>query len=125
MSFTPNSHAYSVEHLPAAAKGVLRLQEWPELTRLQPTLVFDAARICALLATRPSVAPLVAVLLDLPLERVVLVVKELRLVDTKNETIEDRPVTEHQSISQLSQAATTAASSLLGRLWQRLSSRGG
>ena len=121
---TPHSHALPTtrRELPAS-RAVLQLDEWPDLTRMPQAVVFDAARICALLAVRPSGAPLVSVLLDLPLERVTQVLKELRLVNA-SEASPDAASAPRET-TPAAGATATEASSLLGRLWQRLSNRQG
>ena len=53
-----------------ADSGHLKLAYWPQLARLAEDAVQDGARLCALLAVRPTSPVLVARLLDMPRSRV-------------------------------------------------------
>lgn len=53
-----------------ADSGHLKLAYWPQLARLPEDALQDAARLCALLAVRPTSPVLVARLLDMPRSRV-------------------------------------------------------
>lgn len=100
---------------------VLCLQTWPELTHIPQDMVLDAARLCALLSIRPSGAPLLSILLNLPLSRVHELIQVLGLAGTAEESPSaplQPPVAERQEPPQ-----ATEATSLLGRLWNRLSTR--
>lgn len=66
--------------------AVLRLRSWPDLRNVPPTLLPDIVRICALLAVRPTGAPLIHRLLDLPRERVHEAITTLYLQGHLNET---------------------------------------
>lgn len=59
--------------------AVLRLRSWPDLRPVSDSLVPDVIRICALLAIRPTGAPLIHRLVDIPRERVQHVVDMLHL----------------------------------------------
>jgi hypothetical protein len=49
--------------------AVLRLRSWPDLRHVSDHIVPDVIRICALLAVRPTGAPLIHRLVDIPRER--------------------------------------------------------
>ena len=106
--------------------SVLKLHSWPELSRVPGDLVLDAARVCALLAVRPTGAPLITRLLDIPRERVTPIVELLHRdghlngasVDARQAERDDREV-----IGPTGDTAPARALTLLGRLWQRLSGR--
>lgn len=105
--------------------SVISLCSWPELSRVPPPMVLDTARVCALLAIRPTGAPLIARLLDLPKERVSQIVELLHF----HGHLEDAPapqcaatqVDEVDSPAIAVETATQKTSSLLGRLWRKLS----
>lgn len=59
--------------------AVLRLRSWPDLRNAPEELVSDIVRICALLAIRPTGAPLIHQLLRLPRERVEMVIDVLHV----------------------------------------------
>lgn len=59
--------------------AVLRLRSWPDLRHVSDSLTPDVIRICALLAVRPTGAPLIHRLLDMPRERAQHVVDMLYL----------------------------------------------
>ncbi len=101
--------------------SVLKLYSWPELYRFPPELVLDTARVCALLAIRPTGAPLISTLLALPRERVAYIVEVLHLQGHLDEDwcdAEDERQSEFDAIS--SGVLPSTSSTLLGRLWKRL-----
>lgn len=59
--------------------AVLRLRSWPDLRHVSESLIPDVVRICALLAFRPTGAPLIHRLLNIPRERAQHVVDMLHL----------------------------------------------
>ncbi|MGS5089964.1 hypothetical protein ACVC7V_26070 [Hydrogenophaga sp. A37] len=59
--------------------AVLRLRSWPDLRHVSDSLIPDVIRVCALLAVRPTGAPLIHRLLDMPRERAQHVVDMLHL----------------------------------------------
>ena len=106
--------------------SVLKLYSWPELSRVPSDLVLDAARVCALLAVRPTSAPLIARLLDLPRERVAHIVELLHLYGHLDGSAMDvRPVEkeEQATLDLIADPTPTKSPTLLGRLWQKLSGR--
>ncbi len=106
--------------------SVLKLYSWPELSRVPSDLVLDAARVCALLAVRPTSAPLIARLLDLPRERVAHIVEFLHLYGHLDGSAMDvRPVEkeEQATLDLIADPTPTKSPTLLGRLWQKLSGR--
>ena len=106
--------------------SVLKLYSWPELSRVPSDLVLDAARVCALLAVRPTGAPLIARLLDLPRERVAHIVELLHLYGHLDGSAMDvRPVEkeEQATLDLIADPTPTKSPTLLGRLWQKLSRR--
>ena len=106
--------------------SVLKLYSWPELSRVPSDLVLDAPRVCALLAVRPTSAPLIARLLDLPRERVAHIVELLHLYGHLDGSAMDvRPVEkeEQATLDLIADPTPTKSPTLLGRLWQKLSGR--
>ena len=106
--------------------SVLKLYSWPELSRVPSDLVLDAARVCALLAVRPTGAPLIARLLDLPRERVAHIVELLHLYGhLDGSAMNVRPVEkeEQATLDLIADPTPTKSPTLLGRLWQKLSGR--
>ena len=106
--------------------SVLKLYSWPELSRVPSDLVLDVARVCALLAVRPTGAPLIARLLDLPRERVAHIVELLHLHGHLDGSAMDvRPVEkeEQATLDLIADPTPTKSPTLLGRLWQKLSGR--
>ncbi len=106
--------------------SVLKLYSWPELSRVPSDLVLDAARVCALLAVRPTSAPLIARLLDLPRERVAHIVELLHLYGhLDGSAMNVRPVEkeEQATLDLIADPTPTKSPTLLGRLWQKLSGR--
>ena len=106
--------------------SVLKLYSWPELSRVPSDLVLDAARVCALLAVRPTGTPLIARLLDLPRERVAHIVELLHLYGhLDGSAMNVRPVEkeEQATLDLIADPTPTKSPTLLGRLWQKLSGR--
>jgi hypothetical protein len=62
---------YQAEH------QLLRLLQWPDMRAVPPRDLLDTARVCAMLARRPMLAYLVPLRLNLPSERVALVLQLL------------------------------------------------
>ncbi|GAA6142562.1 hypothetical protein [Hydrogenophaga sp. 5NK40-0174] len=119
--------------------SVVRLYSWPELPEIQAELVPDVARVCALLAIRPTGATLIPRLLNIPRERVNHIIELLylhgHLADGAPRTREEMEKasaalaeianTNPQPLMELPDgfdAHETAqpARSLIGRLWGRL-----
>lgn len=113
----------SIPSKPNPPHRVMRLHTWPALTRLPPDMVFDAARLCALLSIRPSGAPLLSILLGLPLSRIHELAQAMGLSGIE----EVAPPTPERAlptdVDDPDTARATQATSLLGRLWNRLSTR--
>lgn len=59
--------------------AVLQLRSWPDLRHVSDDLLPDVLRICALLAFRPTGAPLIHRLVDIPRERALHIVDMLYL----------------------------------------------
>lgn len=59
--------------------AVLQLRSWPDLRHVSDALLPDVIRICALLAFRPTGAPLIHRLLGIPRERALHIVDMLYL----------------------------------------------
>lgn len=106
---------------------VVRLVSWPSLTHLPQEVQPSMARLCALLARRPSAASLLPLLLNLPESQVFMLIEALHLhdhiqvVDTAAKpdglSLSDRPQ------AQAPEAIAPAVSSLIANIWQRLLSR--
>ncbi len=106
---------------------VVRLLSWPSLTHLPQEVQPSMARLCALLARKPSAASLLPLLLNLPDSQVFMLIEALQLhghvqvVDTAakpdGNSRSDKPQ------AQAAEAIQPAVSSLIAHLWQRLLSR--
>ena len=106
--------------------SVLRLHSWPSLTDIDVTLAPDMARMCALLAIRPSSAMLLPRLLGISHERASQLMKML-LVQGHLDNVDPAEV---EPVSTSSEPVpmpdeprsklANPASRLLGRLWDRL-----
>ena len=59
--------------------NILRLFSWPDLPRIDAELIPDVARICALLAIRPTTAMFLPVLVGIPRERAEHIVEMLHV----------------------------------------------
>ena len=106
--------------------SVLKLYSWPELSRVPSDLVLDVARVCALLAVRPTGAPLIARLLDLPRERVAHIVELLHLhghLDGTAMAVRPAETEEQATLDLMADTASAKSPTLLGGLWQKLSGR--
>lgn len=79
--------------------SVVRLHSWPELTRLPREVVPDLARICALLAVRPTAVSLIPRLLSLPKERVSHMVEILHVQGHLQEGVWVDPRPDHHAES--------------------------
>lgn len=107
--------------------NVLHLVCWPALSELRPEAAQDVARLCALLARRPSAGMLVPTLLNMPPQIA------YALMDTLLAQGHIRPATtaEHRQRSGASALpagssavqASAESASFLVKLWQRLSAR--
>lgn len=93
--------------------AVLRLRSWPDLRNAPEELVPDIVRICALLAIRPTGAPLIHQLLGLPRERVDMVIDVLHVEGHLNDgdPFADQSPRSRQP-GESSQAATQGPSAL-------------
>jgi hypothetical protein len=106
---------------------VVRLLSWPSLTHLPPEVQPSMARLCALLARKPSAASLLPLLLNLPESQVFMLIEALHLhghiqvADTlakpDGNSVSGRPEAE------AAQPMAPAVSSLIANIWQRLLSR--
>lgn len=100
--------------------SVIRLHSWPELSRIAPDLTLDIARVCALLAVRPTGTPLISKLLNMPRERVAQIVQILHAqghLDGSHSF--QRNNIENPQAHEIA-STENQPNSLLSRLWQRL-----
>lgn len=91
------------------------LVSWPSLTQLPEHLLLMAARLCALLARRPTTVSVIPRLLDLPESQVLPMIKALSLhghVQLSGAPAAASPIAPDDE--------ARPASSLIGRIWQRL-----
>lgn len=108
--------------------SLVHLVSWPSLTRLPQDLQPAMARLCALLARKPSAASLLPLLLELPETQVFMLIEALRLyghVQVVGPTIEDSAtrVSVLPPAPAAEQPVQPAAPSLVAKIWQRLVSR--
>lgn len=104
--------------------SLLRLISWPSLTHLPEPIIPTVARICALLARKPTAASLIPLMLGMSEEQVFPVIETLRL----NQHIQISGSSSESSTGAAPQGATLpsdqesrpAENSLIGKLWQRL-----
>lgn len=109
--------------------SVLRLQSWPSLAYLPEDIVPAVARICALLAHKPTTASLIPLTLGLPEAQVFSLLEVLRL----NDHVQVHGLAPSGSAGQAeaiaanaeiaSQQASPLERSLIAKLWQRLVNR--
>lgn len=107
--------------------GLLRLVSWPDLSELPQAIVPPVSRICALLWRKPTAAHLVARILDASPEETALLLRLLLsfghvqlLAPAFSNERNERPAPE---IGVLHHSRPAASSSLLSKLWRRLSFR--
>jgi hypothetical protein len=106
---------------------VVRLVSWPSLTHLPPEVQPSMARLCALLARKPSAASLLPLLLNLAESQVFMLIEALHLhghiqvadmaANPDGNSFSSKPET------QVSEAIQPAVGSLIANIWQRLLSR--
>ena len=99
--------------------SVIRLYSWPEMPRIRNDMVLDVARVCALLAVRPTGVPLIPRLVGLSKERVSHIVEMLHM----HGHLRESPTEQAQPAQTPAvQAAETPGhgGSILARLWSRL-----
>lgn len=131
---SPQAHAWA--HASVAQIGlqhsVVRLRSWPTLTTLPTELTPDIARVCALLAVRPTGVPLVHLLLALPREHVCSIIGMLHElghltsaahVSTKAAVSPQRP--DELAPQNLTPPPVPAPATLVQRLWRRLTAHSG
>lgn len=105
---------------------MVRLASWPALTHLPDEELTTVARICALLARKPTAASLIPLTLGLPEQQVFPLIEALRLnghvqVSGGPAAAEDTPAAPPPVAG--TDASGAATSSLIGKLWQRLGRR--
>nr|WP_296018055.1 hypothetical protein [uncultured Acidovorax sp.] len=102
---------------------MLRLRSWPDLRNAPDELVPDIVRICALLAMRPTGAPLIHQLLGLPRARVEMVIDVLHVEGHLNDgsPFADRPAHSRKpSESSSAKEAPSLISGFLDRFRKKL-----
>lgn len=112
--------------------SVVRLYSWPELPKLPSEMVVDVARVCALLAIRPTGTPLIHRLLGLTRERVVHIVDMLELnghlvsndpVFTAKASLSTGDTKDSLVAAESAVEISSYGGSVLARLWKRLSGK--
>lgn len=111
--------------------AVLRLRSWPDLRPVSDSLVPDVIRICALLAIRPTGAPLIHRLVDMPRERVQHVVDMLHLHGHLSDGAPGSTVKQEQGASAvtplepiMAKEISSSVTSFLDRFLKKLMSTG-
>lgn len=108
--------------------SVVRLQSWPSLAYLPQEIVPSVARICALLAHKPTTASLIPLTLELPQAEIFALLEVLRL----NGHVQAQGLTppelvqqdaEAQKLTSASLSEPSAQPSFVAKLWQRLAGR--
>jgi hypothetical protein len=108
--------------------SLVQLVSWPSLTRLPQDIQPAMARLCALLARKPSAASLLPLLLELPETQVFMLIEALRLyghVQVSGLTSEADSAARASAPPQPAPVAAqpgqpAAAPSLIAKIWQRL-----
>ena len=100
--------------------NILRLFSWPDLPRIDAELIPDVARICALLAIRPTSAMFLPVLVGIPRERAEHIVEMLHVQGHLDPAagITSNMASALESVP--APQAPNPTNKLLGRLWERL-----
>lgn len=104
--------------------SLLRLATWPCLTHLPESIIPTVARICALLARKPTAASLIPLTLGMSEEQVFPVIEALRL----NQHIQTAGGSSQPAAGAAPQEANAPSDeerksepdSLIGKIWQRL-----
>ena len=104
--------------------SVVRLVSWPSLTHMPQDVLPAVARLCALLARKPSTASLLPLLLELPETQVFMLIEALRLnghvqvASTAAETEQgaEAPMGSAEAV----QPVQPATQSFITKVWQRL-----
>jgi len=106
--------------------SLLRLVSWPGLTHLPDEHIPAVARICALLARKPTAASLIPLTLGMSEEQAFALIEVLR----QNQNIEavggiggTASVSAQDAAPELQADDKPRESSLIGKLWQRLGIR--
>lgn len=109
--------------------NVVRLQSWPSLAYMPEEVVPAVARICALLARKPTTASLIPLTLGLPEAQVFALLEVLRLNGhlqvnglTPSDSVQ-RDADAKELLANASQSATSAEPSFITKLWQRLTNQ--
>jgi hypothetical protein len=107
--------------------NLVRLVSWPSLTWVPQDVQPAMARLCALLARKPSAASLLPLLLELPEAQVFMLIEALRLYGhVQVAGTAAGPEGGASAFGPLSEAAgqvQPTAPSLIAKIWQRLLSR--
>lgn len=109
--------------------SVVKLQSWPSLAYLPEEAVPAVARICALLARKPTTASLIPLTLGLPEAQVFALIEVLRLNGhlqanglAPSDSVQ-RDAEAKEALANASASAPSSEPSFIAKLWQRLASR--
>lgn len=103
---------------------MVRLLSWPSLPHLPQDIQPSMARLCALLARRPSAASLLPLLLKLPESQVFMLIEALLLhghvqvADTVVQSNDNSP--SERSATEASEEIQPAVRTLISNIWKRL-----
>jgi hypothetical protein len=107
--------------------SVFRLESWPCLTHLPEDVVPVVARVCALLARKPTTASLIHLALGMSEEQVVAVIEALRLhehISTPGgANAAAAPGASQSAVAAPNDEVKPSENSLIGKIWQRLGIR--
>lgn len=107
--------------------SMVRLVSWPSLTHLPEDVLPPVARLCALLARKPSTASLLPLMLGLPEAQVFALIEALRLYGhvqvASTGAAPDSGARAAQRPAEPMAEARSSSPSLIGKLWQRLVTR--
>lgn len=109
--------------------SVVKLQSWPSLAYMPEEVVPAVARICALLARKPTTASLIPLTLGLPEAHVFALIEVLRLNGhlqanglAPSDSVQ-RDADAKEALANASPSAPSTEPSFITKLWQRLASR--
>lgn len=106
--------------------NLIRLASWPCLTHLPEPVIPQVARICALLARKPTIASLIPLTLGLSEEQVFPVIEALRLnnhlqiAEFGNSAPAPLESTSQHGSLRSDEEGRQTENSLIGKIWQRL-----
>ena len=107
--------------------SVFRLESWPCLTHLPEEVIPLVARVCALLARKPTTASLIPLALGMSEEQVLAVIEAMRLYQhvsmSGGANAAAASGAAQSAVANPNDEVKPAENSLIGKIWQRLGIR--